>query len=111
MFTLRYELNFFYNTQTNFIIYGRAMLQAVSRWPVTAEVPVRFQVSPREFSTGRKWHRDRFFLRTLGFLCQYHSTNVPYSSSPDVAHMGRANWRNLEIFRKAMFFQKRGKTK
>jgi hypothetical protein len=58
---------------------GRAMAQAVTRWPLIREARVRARVSPcgicgRQSSTG-----TGFSPSSSVFLCQYHSTIPPYS--------------------------------
>jgi len=51
VFSLREERNFFNNISTNFVIHSRSMVQAVWRGPLTTEVRVWFQISPRQVST------------------------------------------------------------
>jgi hypothetical protein len=59
---------------------GRAMAQAVSRWPVTAEARVRARVNPRRICGGQSG-TGQVFSRVLRFPLQiYHSTIAPYSS-------------------------------
>jgi hypothetical protein len=60
------------NVQTK-LFPGRAMAQAVSRRPLTAEARVRFRVSPCE----SKRHWGRFFSELSVFPCQFHSTGAP----------------------------------
>ena len=62
------------NIEGNF----RAMVHAVSRQPLTAEVWVRFQCSS---SGGQSDTRSGFPPSTSIFLSQYHSANAPHSSS------------------------------
>jgi hypothetical protein len=58
------------------IRYGRAMAQAVSRRPLTAEARFRARVNPCGFCGG-EWHWGRFFLRDLRFS----PVNIPPSLS------------------------------
>ena len=54
---------------------------AVSSWLLTSETPVRSQGSPIKFMMN-KVALGQVFFWVLGFFpCQYHSTNVPHSSS------------------------------
>jgi hypothetical protein len=61
---------------------GRAMAQAVSRRPLTAEA--RFRKIKEKEIPGQsmwdfwwtKWHWDRFFPSTSVFPCQFHSTGA-----------------------------------
>jgi hypothetical protein len=58
------------------IRYGRAMAQAVSRRPLTAEARVRAMWN----LWWTKWHWDRFFLRVLRFSpVNIYSTVVLHS--------------------------------
>jgi hypothetical protein len=52
---------------------GRAMAQAVSRRPLTAEARVRSWVSPYENCGGRRGNGTG----TSVFPCQFHSTGAP----------------------------------
>jgi hypothetical protein len=60
----------------NFML-GRAMAQAVSRWPLTAEARVRSQVSPCGICGGQSDPGTDFFLEYFGFPRQLHSTGSP----------------------------------
>jgi hypothetical protein len=55
----------------------RAMAQAVSRRPLTAEARVRSRVGPCEISGGQTGTGSCFSLSTLVFPCQFHSTGAP----------------------------------
>jgi hypothetical protein len=56
---------------------GRAMAQAVSRRPHTAEACVRSRVSPCEIYGGQSGTGTGFSPSTSVFPCQYHSTDAP----------------------------------
>jgi hypothetical protein len=59
---------------------GRAMAQAVSRWPLTAEARVRARVNPCGICGGQSG-TGQVFSKYFGFPLQiYHSTIAPYSS-------------------------------
>jgi hypothetical protein len=58
---------------------GRAMAQAVSRWPLTAEARVRARVVPCGICGGQSG-TGQVFSEYFGFPCKYHSTIAPYSS-------------------------------
>jgi hypothetical protein len=49
---------------------GRAMAQAVSRWPLTAEVRVRARVNPCGICGGQSG-TGRVFSEYFGFPCKY----------------------------------------
>jgi hypothetical protein len=69
---------------------GRAMAQAVSRWPVTAEARVRARVNPCGICGGQSG-TGQVFSEYFGFPCKYHSTIAPYS--PITALWGvRLHW-------------------
>ena len=55
-------------------IYGRAMAQAVSRLPPTADARVRSRVSPCGICGGQ---RQVFSPSTSVFPCEFHSTGAP----------------------------------
>jgi hypothetical protein len=55
------------------------MAQAVSRWPLTAEVRVRARVNPRGICGGQSG-TGQVFSEYFDFPCKYHSTIAPYSS-------------------------------
>jgi len=59
---------------------GRAMAQAVSRRPLTAEARVRARVSPCGICGGQSGTGTGFSPSSSVFPCQYHSTVAPYSS-------------------------------
>jgi hypothetical protein len=56
---------------------GRAMAQAVSRRPLTAEVRVPSRVSPCGICGGQSGNGTDFFPSTSVFPCQLHSTGAP----------------------------------
>jgi hypothetical protein len=58
---------------------GRAMAQAVNRWPLTAEARVRAPVDPCGICSGQSGTGADFSPRYSVFSCQYHSTIAPYS--------------------------------
>jgi hypothetical protein len=57
---------------------GRAVAQAVSRWPLTAEVRVRARVDPCGICGGQSGTGAGFSPSSSVFPCQYHSTIAPY---------------------------------
>jgi hypothetical protein len=59
---------------------GCAITQAVSCQAVTTEAWVQSQVSPCEIGVVQIGNWIGFSPNSLVFPCQYHSTNVPYSS-------------------------------
>jgi hypothetical protein len=56
---------------------GRAMAQAVSRRPPTAEARVRSRVSPCGICGGQSGIWTGFSPSTSVFPCQFHSTGAP----------------------------------
>ena len=56
---------------------GRAMAQAVSRRPLTAEEQVRSRVSPCRICGGQSGTGTDFSPSTSAFPCQFHSTGAP----------------------------------
>jgi hypothetical protein len=56
---------------------GRAMAQAVSRRPLTAEARVRSPVSPCGICGGQRGTGIGVSPSTLVFPCQFHSTGAP----------------------------------
>jgi hypothetical protein len=56
---------------------GRAMAQAVSRRPPTAEVRVGSQVSPCGICGGQSGTGTGFSTSSSVFPCQFHSTDAP----------------------------------
>jgi hypothetical protein len=56
---------------------GRAMAQAVSRRPATAEAQVRFRFSPCRICGRQSGTGTGFYPTTSGFPCQFHSTGAP----------------------------------
>jgi hypothetical protein len=61
-------------------LVGRAMAQAVSRWPLTAEAQVRSRVDPCGICGGQIGTGAGFSPSSSVFPCQYHSAIAPYSS-------------------------------
>jgi hypothetical protein len=57
--------------------FGRAMAQAVSLRPPTAEARVRFRVGPCGICGGKSGAGTGFSPSTSGFPCQFHSTGAP----------------------------------
>jgi hypothetical protein len=55
------------------------MAQTVSRWPLTAEAPVRARVNPCGICGGQSG-TGQVFSEYFGLSCQYHSTTAPYPS-------------------------------
>jgi hypothetical protein len=55
---------------------GRAMAQAVSRRPPTAEAQVRFRVSPYGICGGQSSTGTGFSPSTSVFPCQFNSTGA-----------------------------------
>jgi hypothetical protein len=58
-------------------IEGRAMPQAVSRRPVSAEARVRSRVIPCGICGGQSSTETGFPPSTSGFPCEFHSTGAP----------------------------------
>ena len=56
---------------------GRAMAQAVSHRPLTAEARVRSRVGPGWICGGQSGTRTGFSPTTSVFPCQFHSTGAP----------------------------------
>jgi hypothetical protein len=56
---------------------GRAMAQAVSRRPPTAEARVRSRVSPCGICGGQSGTGTGFSSTTSVLPCQFHSTGAP----------------------------------
>ena len=56
---------------------GRAMTQAVSHRPLTAETRARSRVSPCRICGGQSGNGTDFFPSTSVFPCQFHSTGAP----------------------------------
>jgi hypothetical protein len=52
---------------SNTILEGRAMVQVVSRRPLTAETRVRARVNPCGICGGQSGHWDRFLSEFVGF--------------------------------------------
>jgi hypothetical protein len=55
------------------------MAEAVSYWPLTAEVRAESQATSHGICGGQSGTGTGFSLRTLVFFCQYYSTNGSYS--------------------------------
>ena len=64
-----------YTTSTDW--FGRAMAQAVSRRPLSAEARVRSRVSPCEIRGGQSGTGTGFSPSTSAFYCQFHSIGAP----------------------------------
>jgi hypothetical protein len=58
-------------------LLGRAMDQAVSRRPLTAEARFRSRVSPCGICGGQSGSGTGFSQSTSVFPCQFHSTGAP----------------------------------
>jgi hypothetical protein len=56
---------------------GRAMAQAVSRRPLTAEARVQSRVTPCGICGGQSGTGTDFFPSTSVLPCQFHSTGAP----------------------------------
>jgi hypothetical protein len=65
------------STFFNWCGYGRAMAQAVSRWPLTAEARVWTRVSLCGICGGQSDIGTGFSPITSVFPCQFHSTDAP----------------------------------
>ena len=72
------------------------MAQAVSPWPLTAEVQVRSKFCPREICGRQSDTGTAFSPRTSVFPCQFHSTNAPYSSSSTRCSYQKDKWTKSE---------------
>jgi hypothetical protein len=62
---------------------GRAMAQAVSRRPLTAEARVRSRVSECGICGGQSGTETVFPPSTSVFPCQFHSTCAPLLGNAD----------------------------
>jgi hypothetical protein len=69
---------------------GRAMAQAVSRRPPTAEARVRSQVSPYGICGGQSSTGKGFSPSTSVFPCQFH-----YTGAPLLGKMKKKNWQSF----------------
>jgi len=78
----------------------RTMVQAVSRWPVTAEVRIRSHSNSCEVNGGPSGTGTGFTPSTSVLPCQYHSTNALYSYSPTCFSYRITNVRRLGTFSK-----------
>jgi hypothetical protein len=58
-------------------VKGRAMIQAVSRRPITAEAWVRSRVSQCGICGGQSGNETGFSPSTSVFPCQFYSTGAP----------------------------------
>jgi hypothetical protein len=65
---------------------GRAMAQAVSRRPLTAEYRVRARVNPCGICDGQSGNATGFSPTSSVFPCQYHSTVVLHT------HISSGGW-------------------
>lgn len=63
------------------------MTRAVSRWPLTAEVWIRSQVSQFGIFGGQIGTGAVFTPRAPVFPSRYRSTSAPYSFSSTYAHL------------------------
>jgi hypothetical protein len=61
-------------------LFGRAMAEAVSSWPLTAEARIRARVSPCDICGGQSGTGTGFSPSYSALPCQYHSTIAPYTS-------------------------------
>jgi hypothetical protein len=59
---------------------GRAMAQAISRWPLTTEARVHAWVDPYGICGGQSGTGAGFSQSSSVFPCQYHSTITLYPS-------------------------------
>jgi hypothetical protein len=66
-----------YITARECLVEGRAMAQAVSLRPLTAEARVRSRVSPCGICGGQSSTGTGFSPNTSVFTCQLHSTGAP----------------------------------
>jgi hypothetical protein len=66
-----------FGNETNKWKFGRAMAQAVSRRPPTAEARFRSRVSPCGICGGQSGTGTGFSPSTSVFPCQFHSTGAP----------------------------------
>ena len=64
-------------SQRNWALSGRAIAQAASRQPLTAEARVRSRVSPCGICGGQSGTRTDFSPSTSTFPCQFHTTGAP----------------------------------
>jgi hypothetical protein len=72
--------------------FGRAMAQAVSRKPPTAEARVRSRVSPCGICVGRSGTGTGFSPSTSVFPCQFHSTGAPLVGKVQNSARLRLEW-------------------
>jgi hypothetical protein len=75
---------------------GRAMAQAVSRRPATAEARVRSWVSPCGICVGQSDTGTGFSASTSVFPCQFHSTGAPLLGKGQKKSLGRGNTSIVE---------------
>jgi hypothetical protein len=104
VFTARYELSA--EIQYRFFVYnGRAMAQAVSRWPLTAETRLRFHVR----SVVYKVTLGQGFIRIFRFSLVSIIPLILYIRlSLRVVVTKQTNGRSLGTFQKGMLFRKPG---
>jgi len=63
---------------TNTYLWNNDMNQAVIRWPLTLNAPVRSQATPRGIWGGQETV-EKTTPSTSGFPCQYRCRNYPHS--------------------------------
>jgi hypothetical protein len=101
--TKRYELDILIQAKLN---WSRAMTQAVSRQPLTAETRARSQGSQREICGGQSGTETVFSQSTSVFPCLYHFTNAQYSYLATRFSCRKDKWAKPGNLPKTMLFQK-----
>jgi len=76
-----------------------AMSQAIRRRPVTAETRIWLRGPSMWDLWCTKWHWNRSFPSTSVLICQYHSTNAPWSSSYTRCFYRRIKGRSIRLLR------------